>query len=112
MKKYLDAFPAVLLLSFFIYIAINPISLGPIVGFVASSILFAYQQYLFRTEQPDLSKELSKLNLELLDRIESSRIEYHKELSELKNDISKFSLTMSRIPGVVEKPKDRPKVQF
>lgn len=112
MKKYLDAFPAVLLLSFFIYIAINPINLGPIIGFVASSILFAYQQYLFRTEQPNLSVELEKINTELLAKIEASKVEANKELTDLKTELSKFSLSMARIPGVVEKSKDRPKVQF
>lgn len=112
MKKYLDAFPAVLLLAFFIYIAINPVSLGPIIGFVASTVLFGYQQYLFRTEQPNLEQELKRIHAELYNRIEASKADSSKELTDLKTELSKFSLTMSRIPGVVEKPKDRPKVQF
>lgn len=112
MKKYLDAFPAVLLLSFFIYIAINPISVGPIVGFIASSFLFAYQQYLFRTDQPDLSLQLKQIHAELYNKIESSKQEAAKELSDLKNDMAKFSLSMSRVPGIMDKPKDKPKVQF
>ena len=112
MKKYLDAFPAVLLLAFFIYIAINPVSLGPIIGFVASSLLFAYQQYLFRTEQPDLSAELKKIHAELYNKIEASKQDSAKELTDLKTELAKFSLTMTRVPGVVEKSKDRPKIQF
>lgn len=112
MKKYLDAFPAVLLLAFFIYIAINPVSLGPIIGFVASSLLFAYQQYLFRTEQPNILAELEKLRKETDSRVLQIQTKAENELTQLRDDVAKFSLTMTRVPGVVEKPKDRPKIQF
>jgi hypothetical protein len=112
MKKALDAFPAVLLLAFFIYIAINPVSLGPIVGFVASSLLFAYQQYLFRTEQPDLAQELKKIHAELYNKIEASKQDASKELIDLKTELAKFSLTMTRVPGVMDRPKDKTKIQF
>ena len=112
MKKYLDAFPAVLLLLFFIYIAINPISAGPIVGFVASSVLFAYQQYLFRTEQPDIMGELEKLRKETDARVMQIQAKAETELTQLRDDVAKFSLTMARVPGVMERPKDKPKIQF
>lgn len=112
MKKYLDAFPAVLLLLFFIYIAINPISAGPIVGFVASSVLFAYQQYLFRTEQPDIMGELEKLRKETDARVMHIQSKAESELTQLRDDVAKFSLTMARVPGVMERPKDKPKIQF
>ena len=112
MKKTLDTFPAVLLLAFFIYIAINPISLGPIVGFVASSLLFAYQQYLFRTEQPDILAELEKLRKETDARVLHIQTKAETELTQLRDDVAKFSLTMARIPGAIERPKDRPKIQF
>ena len=112
MKKYLDAFPAVLLLAFFIYIAINPISAGPIVGFVASSVLFAYQQYLFRTEQPDILGELEKLRKETDARVMHIQIKAETELTQLRDDVAKFSLNMARVPGVMERPKDKPKIQF
>jgi hypothetical protein len=112
MKKTLDTFPAVLLLAFFIYIAINPISLGPIVGFVASSLLFAYQQYLFRTEQPDILAELEKLRKETDARVLHIQTKAESELTQLRDDVAKFSLTMARIPGAIERPKDRPKIQF
>jgi hypothetical protein len=112
MKKALDAFPAVLLLLFFIYVAINPVSLGPIIGFVASTLLFAYQQYLFRTEQPDILGELEKLRKETDARVLHIQTKAEAELSNLRDDVAKFSLTMARVPGVVEKPKDRPKIQF
>jgi len=112
MKKYLDAFPAALLLLFFIYVAINPISLGPIIGFVASTMLFAYQQYLFRTEQPDILGELEKLRKETDARVLQIQSKAEAELTQLRDDVAKFSLTMARVPGVVEKPKDRPKIQF
>jgi hypothetical protein len=112
MKKYLDAFPAVLLLAFFIYIAINPISAGPIVGFVASSILFAYQQYLFRTEQPDILGELEKLRKETDERVMKIQSKAETELTQLRDDVAKFSLNMTRVPGMVDKTKERPKIQF
>lgn len=112
MKKYLDAFPAVLLFAFFIYIAINPISAGPIVGFVASSLLFAYQQYLFRTEQPDIMGELEKLRKETDARVLHIQSKAEAELTQLRDDVAKFSLTMARVPGVMEKPKDKQKIQF
>jgi hypothetical protein len=112
MKKYLDAFPAVLLLTFFIYIAINPISLGPIVGFVASSMLFAYQQYLFRTEQPDIMGELEKLRKETDARVMHIQTKAETELTQLRDDVAKFSLNMARVPGAMERPKDKPKIQF
>ena len=112
MKKILDAFPAVLLLLFFIYVAINPVSLGPIVGFVASALLFAYQQYLFRTEQPDILGELEKLRKETDARVLHIQTKAEAELTQLRDDVAKFSLTMARVPGVMEKPKDKPKIQF
>lgn len=112
MKKYLDAFPAVLLLAFFIYVAINPVSLGPIIGFVASALLFAYQQYLFRTEQPDIMGELQKLRQETDARVLHIQSKAESELTQLRDDVAKFSLTMARVPGVMEKPKDKPKIQF
>lgn len=112
MKKYLDAFPAVLLFAFFIYIAINPVSLGPIVGFVASALLFAYQQYLFRTEQPDILAELEKLRSETDTRVMHIQSKAEAELTQLRDDVAKFSLTMARVPGVMERPKDKPKIQF
>jgi len=89
-------------------VGINPISIGPIVGFIASTFLFAYQQYLFRTEQPDLNKDIQDLH----KKIELTKIESSKELTELKTELAKFSLSMARVPGVVEKPKDKPKIQF
>jgi len=112
MKKYLDAFPAILLLAFFIYIAINPISAGPIVGFVASSVLFAYQQYLFRTEQPDILGELEMLRRETDERVMKIQSKAEIELTQLRDDVAKFSLNMARVPGTLDRPKDRPKVQF
>lgn len=112
MKKILDAFPAVLLLAFFIYIAINPISAGPIVGFVASSMLFAYQQYLFRTEQPDILGELEKLRKETDTRVMHIQVKAETELTRLRDDVAKFSLNMARVPGSMERPKDKPKIQF
>lgn len=112
MKKYLDAFPAVLLILFFIYVAINPESIGPIIGFVASTLLFAYQQYLFRTEQPDILGELQKLRQETDARVLHIQTKAESELTQLRDDVAKFSLTMARVPGVMEKPKDKPKIQF
>jgi hypothetical protein len=112
MKKILDAFPAVLLLAFFFYLGINPISLGPIVGFVASSLLCAYQQYLFRTEQPDIMGELEKLRKETDVRVLHIQTKAETELTQLRDDVAKFSLTMARVPGVMERPKDKPKIQF
>lgn len=112
MKKILDAIPAILLLSFFIYVAINPLNIGPTVGFIASAFLFAYQQYLFRTEQPDILSELEKLRKETDARVLNIQAKAEEELTQLRDDVAKFSLTMARIPGVVEKPKDRPKIQF
>jgi len=112
MKKILDAFPAVLLLAFFIYIAINPISAGPIVGFVASSVLFAYQQYLFRTEQPDILGELEKLRKETDARVMHIQTKAETEITRLRDDVAKFSLNMARVPGSMERPKDKPKIQF
>lgn len=112
MKKILDAFPAVLLLLFFIYVAINPVSLGPIIGFVASTLLFAYQQYLFRTEQPDIMGELEKLRKETDARVMHIQTKAEAELTQLRDDVAKFSLNMARVPGSMERPKDKPKIQF
>ena len=112
MKKYLDAFPAFASLFFLIYIAINPTSLGPIVGFVASVALFAYQQYLFRTEQPDILAELQKVRDELDSKVVDLKERAGKEITALRDDVAKFSLNMARVPGKVEQPKERQKVTF
>ena len=112
MKKILDLLPSILLVTFFFLTTFIPFNLGIIIGFVTSAILFAYQQHLLRTDQPDLSKEIKKIHAELYNKIELSKQDSAKELSDLKTEMSKFSLTMSRIPGIVEKPKDRTKIQF
>jgi hypothetical protein len=112
MKKYLDALPAVLVLFFLVYLAVLPSGLKPVIGFVASCLVFAYQQYLFRTEQPDILAELEKLRKETDERVLKIQDKAEKELSALRDDVAKFSLSMARVPGVVERPKDRPKVSF
>lgn len=112
MKKALEAFPAILILIFTIILVKHPEHIGSAVGLVCSSFLFGYQQYLFRTEQPDLSQEIKRIHVELYNKIELSKQDTAKELTDLKTELSKFSISMARIPGVVEKPKDKIKVQF
>ena len=112
MKKYLDAFPTFASVFFLVYLAINPTSLGPIIGFVASSLLFAYQQFLFRTEQPDLSGEFALLRAEMAKLIADDKEKYHKEMSQIRDEMGKFSMTMTRAAGSTEKPRERQKVQF
>lgn len=112
MKKYLDAFPAILTLLFAIFILVKPDSPGAAVGFIISALVFAYQQYLFRTEQPDILAELEKLRKETDARVMHIQSKAEAELTQLRDDVAKFSLSMARVPGVVEKPKDRPKVSF
>jgi hypothetical protein len=112
MKKILDFAPLFLVTFFLTAIAVKPEAIGFIIGFVASSCLFAYQQYLFRTEQPDIMAELKSVREELAASVAEVRSKADKELTELRNDVAKFSLTMTRIPGVVDKPKDKAKVIF
>ena len=112
MKKYLDAFPAFASAFFLIYIAINPNSLGAVFAFIASSFLFAYQQYLFRTEQPDLAKEFAALRSETAKLIADDKEKYHTEMSQIKDEMGKVSMAAARSPGAVEKPRERQKVQF
>jgi hypothetical protein len=111
MKKYLDAFPAFASLFFLVYIAINPVSLGPIIGFVASACLFAYQQYLFKLEQPDIMAELAKVRQELDSKVVDLKEKAGKEITALRDDVAKFSLNMVR-PQSKEPTKERQKVQF
>jgi hypothetical protein len=112
MKKYLDAFPAFASAFFLIYIAINPVSLGPIIAFVASSCLFAYQQYLFRTEQPDLKAEFAALRAETAKLIAEDKEKYHKEMSQIKDEMGKVGMSLARNQVSTEKPRERQKVQF
>jgi hypothetical protein len=111
MKKFLDALPASFSIFFLAYIAINPVSPGPIVGFVASACLFAYQQYLFKLEQPDIMGELAKVREELDSKVVDLKEKAGKEITQLRDDVAKFSLNMSRGPSK-EAPKERQKVQF
>jgi hypothetical protein len=112
MKKVLDAIPAFLIAFFLGYLAIKPNDAGPIFGFIASSFLFAYQQYLFRTEQPNIMAELEKLRTETDERVATISNKAAKELTELRDDVAKFSLNMARVPGVVERPKEKTKIVF
>lgn len=112
MKKYLDAFPAFASVFFLIYIAVDPNSLGAVFAFIASCFLFAYQQYLFRTEQPDLSGEFALLRAEMAKLIADDKEKYHKEMSQIRDEMGKFSMTMTRAAGSTEKPRERQKVQF
>jgi hypothetical protein len=112
MKKILDAIPALLVAFFLGYLSIIPESIGPIIGFVASSCLFAYQQYLFRTEQPDIMAELESLRKEMDSRVANISEKSARELTQLRDDVAKFSLNMARVPGVVERPKEKSKIVF
>lgn len=112
MKKLLDLVPLALLLFFLIAITLKPDTGAFIIGLVSSCLLFAYQQYLFRTEQPDILGELEKLRKETDERVMKIQTKAENELTSLRDDVAKFSLSMARVPGVVERPKDRPKVQF
>lgn len=112
MKKYLDALPALFSILFLFAIIYKPDGIGFVFGFIASAFLFGYQQYLFRTEQPNIMAELEKLRLETDARVMKIQESAEKELTQLRDDVAKFSLSMTRVPGVVEKPKDRPKVTF
>lgn len=80
-------------------------------GFVASSCLFAYQQYLFRTEQPDILAELVKVRSELDSKVIGLTEKAEKEISELRADVAKFSIGMTRAPDKAP-AKERQKVQF
>lgn len=112
MKKYLDALPASFSLFFLIYISINPVSPGPIIGFVASAFLFAYQQYLFRTEQPDILEELAALRTDMDSKVVDLKEKAGKEITQLRDDVAKFSLNMTRVPGAMDKPKEKQKIVF
>ena len=112
MKKSLEAFPAILLLIFTTIAIIQPTNLASAVGLVCSTLLFGYQQYLFRTEQPDIISELEKLRKETDARVLNIQAKAESELTQLRDDVAKFSLTMARVPGVMERPKDKPKIQF
>ncbi len=112
MKKIFDAFPASLLLIFSTLITFKSENTGIAIGLVASAFLFGYQQYLLRTEQPDIMSELEKLRKETDSRVLNIQAKAEAELTQLRDDIAKFSLTMARVPGVVEKPKERTKIQF
>ena len=112
MKKALEAFPAILILIFTIVTIKQPAHTGAAVGLICSAFLFGYQQYLFRTEQPDITGELEKLRQETDARVLQIQTKAETELTQLRDDVAKFSLTMARIPGVMERPKDKPKIQF
>lgn len=112
MKKSFDVLPALLVLFFTYLIYSKSHHLAPAVGLIMSCFLFAYQQYLFKIEQPNILKELEDLRKEYDLKIDSIRSLSDKELTTLKDDIAKFSISMTRIPGVVEKSKDRPQVKF
>ena len=112
MKKLFEAFPAILILIFTIILVKHPEHIGFAIGLVCSSFLFGYQQYLFRTEQPDILGELEKLRKETDARVMHIQSKAEAELTQLRDDVAKFSLTMTRVPGVMERPKDKPKIQF
>jgi hypothetical protein len=112
MKKALEAFPAILLLIFTTVAIIQPSNMASAIGLICSAFLFAYQQYLFRTEQPDILAELQKLRQETDARVLHIQSKAETELTQLRDDVAKFSLTMARVPGVMERPKDKPKIQF
>lgn len=112
MKKYLDVIPAILLLIFSTFIIFKSDSIGAAVGLIVSAFIFGYQQYLFRTEQPDILGELEKLRKETDERVMKIQSKAEVELTQLRDDVAKFSLNMTRVPGMVDKTKERPKIQF
>ena len=112
MKKTLEAFPAILLLIFTTVAIIQPSNIASAVGLICSAFLFGYQQYLFRTEQPDILGELQQLRKETDTRVLHIQTKAETELTQLRDDVAKFSLNMARVPGAMERPKDKPKIQF
>ena len=115
MKKYLDHVPVVFVVSSFIFLLLHLEKSNAAIAFIASVLLFAYQQWLFKQESPDYSANIkeveSNLNI-LLEIVENNKKDAdHKlesELLKIKDDIGKMSMSLAKVPGVVPtKPKDK-----
>lgn len=118
MKKYLDLVPVGSLVISIVLSFIFPEKLAYQVGLVVSSVLFAYQQWLFKQEAPDYSKILSELENHIkftqseVSRLEELRKEeLAKELAQIKDDIGKMSISLTKVPGV-SAPREKARIQF
>jgi Skp family chaperone for outer membrane proteins len=93
MKKALSLFPAVLLTISAFHAFIVPEKFNYVLAI--SAILFAAQQILSHFEQPDLAKELKKLQEKQAKEIEALRADTSKQMAELRDDFAKASMIIS-----------------
>ena len=114
MKKFLDCVPVLSLFLFLLLCAFNPDSIGSAVGLVASSLLFAYQQWLFKQESPDYSTIISQLESKV-NQVESDHkkdfgnlsLEVNKEITQLRDSLSGVNLSSTKVTTIGTKEKSR-----
>lgn len=110
MKQKLDLVPVGAFFASLIYLPFNP-QFG-IYALIPTTCLFAYQQFLNRTEQPDIMAELQKVREESDKKVNAISEAAAKEITQLRDDVAKFSLNMARAKGAVDQPKERPPIKF
>lgn len=109
--RHLDYLPAILFLFSLIYFSVvgHSIASSIVIGFI--TLAFCYQQYLFRTEQPDVHREVIELKERLEKEIQSVRNTYDQQIKDMEDEVSKVALSASRLPSMQVK-KEREKINF
>lgn len=118
MKKYLDLVPVSSLVLSIILTFIFPEKTAYQVSLVVSATIFSYQQWLFKQEAPnyqkkieEIQKAISSTQEELYKLDEHHKKELAQELSQIKDDIGKMSISLTKVPGVAA-PREKARVQF
>lgn len=114
MKKLTNYVPVVSFVTFSVLSAINP---DYYLCLLFSGLAFCYQQWLFKQESPDYSKQIEELvssHESNLEQIRQTQIEqfnkFQRDISEMKDTVGGLSLGMSKVaPQIVSQ---KQKIQF
>lgn len=97
MKQLLnkDYIPSVLLVSYLVYCSFIPITTPHSIILCSLAALFGYQQYLLRHDHTSkLEKDVAQLKSNLEQELRQQKELHEVSLKEMKEEVSKVSLTL------------------
>lgn len=110
LKKHVNL-PTISFIYFIGLTSWNP-SLGSSVGLALTSALLGYQLFLDNLKLPTLVEEVAKLRQEFKATEESLKHHYIEDLNKIKEEVSRLTISLTKLPPPMSQDRARTKVQF